>query len=119
MIQQWKVELYKSASGDKPLEEFIESLEAKARLKAFHAIELLKEFGLGVKYPHVKKLAGTNLWELRILGEDSIRIFYVAVEGQTFLLLHGFKKKRQKTPSKEIRIAEIRLQEYQVRKIPK
>lgn len=80
------------------------------------AIELLEIYGLEGGYPHIKKLTGSNLWESRILGSDNIRIFYVSMTGRTFLILHGFKKKKQKTPAKEIRIAEERLREYLARR---
>lgn len=79
------------------------------------SIKLLQEFGVRLGVPHIKKLTGTELWELRILGSDSIRIFYI-VTGKNFLLLHGFKKKKNKTPPKEIRIAEDRLAEFRTRK---
>lgn len=119
MDEKWKIELYENARGEKPIEKFIDSLEAKARLKVTHAIELLETFGLEGGYPHVKKLTGSNLWEYRILGSDNIRIFYVSMTGKTFLILHGFKKKKQKIPTKEIRIAEERLQEYLMQKVKK
>ena len=112
----WKIELYEDAGGRKLVEEFFDSLEAKANLKIVHALELLKAFGLEGGYPHIKKLTGTNLWEYRILGSDNIRMLYVSITGRAFLVLHGFKKKKQKTPIKEIRIAEKRLQDYLSRK---
>lgn len=117
MEEKWKVLVYESLSGDKPVEEFIKALEEKTRLKVGRMFDLLKDFGLEGVYPHVKKLTGTSLWELRILGADSIRIFYVTITGKVFLLLHGFKKKTQKTPGKEIMIAQKRLDEYRSRKI--
>lgn len=112
MNDKWKIELYENARGEKLVEEFFDSLEIKARLKIKHAIELLEIFGLEGGYPHVKKLTGTSLWEYRILGSDSIRIIYISMTGKTFLILHGFKKKKQKTQTKEIKIAEERLEEY-------
>ncbi len=116
MDEKWKIELYETARGGKPVEEFFDSLEVKTRLKINHAIELLETFGLEGGYPHVKKLTGSDLWEYRFLGSDSIRIFYVSITGKTFLILHGFKKKKQKTPNKEVKIAEERLEEYLTRK---
>lgn len=115
MEEQWKVLLYSTPQGDKPVNEFIRSLELKAQTKVYNAMELLKSYGVSVGSPHVKKLTGTELWELRILGSDSIRILYIAISGKTFLLLHGFKKKKDKTPPKEIRIAEERLAEFRSR----
>lgn len=117
MENKWKVRVYESPSGDKPFEEFLNDLDEKARLKVSRTFELLEQFGLEGTHPHAKKLIGTPLWELRILGSDSIRILYITVTGKIFLLLHGFKKKSQKTPSKEIAVAEKRLSEYQSRKI--
>lgn len=117
MDNKWSVKVYESPSGDKPVEEFIKSLEEKTRLKVSRTLDLLEEFGLEGTHPHVKKLAGTSFWELRILGADSIRIFYVTVTRKVFLLLHGFKKKKQKTPNKEISTAQKRLDEYKLRKI--
>jgi len=72
-------------------------------------------FGIRLGLPHVKKLTGTQLWELRILGSDSLRVLYIAMTGKTFVLLHGFKKKKDKTPPKEIKIAEGRLDELRSR----
>jgi len=111
----WKVKAYESTSGDKPVEEFIKSLDERGRLKVSRTLDLLGEFGLEGAYPHVKKLVGTPLWELRILGADSVRILYVTITGRVFLLLHGFKKKTQKTPKQEISTAKKRLIEYQSR----
>ncbi|MDO8573860.1 MAG: type II toxin-antitoxin system RelE/ParE family toxin [Candidatus Daviesbacteria bacterium] len=116
MDEKWKIELYENSRGEKLVEEFFDSLDKKANFKITHAFELLEAFGLEGGYPHIKKLTGTNLWEYRILGADSIRILYVSMTGRTFLILHGFKKKKQKTPAKEIKIAEDRLQEYLLRK---
>src|SRR3989344_2457239 len=109
MEDSWKVVLYKNPQGDTPVNEFIFSLEIKAQSKVRDTIKLLQEFGIRLGLPHVKKLTGTDLWELRILGSDSIRVLYIATSGKTFLLLHGFKKKKDKTPPKEIKVAEDRL----------
>lgn len=115
MEEHWKILLYKTPQGDSPVKVFIDSLELKAQSKVRNTINLLRDFGTKLGPPHIKKLAGTELWELRILGADSIRILYIAVTGKTFLLLLGFKKKKDKTPPKEIRIAEERLAEYRSR----
>ncbi len=115
MEEPWKVILYRSPNGEHPIQEFLDSLEIKAQSKVKGAVKLLEEFGVRLGLPHVKKLTGTELWELRILGSDSIRVLYVAVTGKTFVLLHGFKKKKDKTPPKEIKIAEDRLAEYRFR----
>lgn len=115
MEDKWQVILYRSPRGTYPVQQFIDSLEIKAQSKVQDTIKLLREFGIQLGFPHVKKLTGTSLWELRIVGSDSARVLYVAVAGKTFVLLHGFKKKKDKIPTKEIKIAEDRLREYSLR----
>ena len=114
-MEKWEVELYESPRGSKPVEEFLDSLEKAARDKVYASVELLKEFGVKLSFPHVKKLRGSLLWELRILGGSSVRMFYIAIKARRLLILHGFLKKTQKTPGKEIETAEKRLGEYNSR----
>jgi phage-related protein len=115
MDKQWKIVLYRASSGDYPVREFVNSLEIKAQSKVKDTIALLREFGIHLGLPHVKKLSGTELWELRILGSNSLRVLYIAITGRTFVLLHGFKKKKNKISTKEIKIAEERLVELRLR----
>ena len=115
MEEKWKILLYETLQGDSPVDDFILNLDLKAQSKVRAAIKMLQEFGIQLGLPHIKKLTGTELWELRILGGDSLRILYIAVSGKNFLLLHGFKKKKDKTPPKEIKVAEGRLEEFRSR----
>jgi phage-related protein len=112
---QWKVILYRSLAGDYPVQEFVNGLEIRTQSKVKDSIALLKEFGISLGLPHVKKLAGTELWELRILGSDSLRVLYIAMTGRVFVLLHGFKKKKNKISTKDIMIAQARLAELRSR----
>lgn len=114
--EEWKIVYYESAGGDIPVYNFIESLNARAKSKVSNTFDLLSEYGIKLGLPHVKKVVGTELWELRILGGDSIRIFYIAISGRVFLLLHGFIKKSQKVPNREMKAALTRLNEYKSRK---
>lgn len=69
----------------------------------------VQEYGLQAIIPHVKKLTGTPLWEIRILGGDNVRILFVTQLERQILLLHAFVKKTNKTPAKEIAKALKRL----------
>ncbi|MBS3982355.1 MAG: type II toxin-antitoxin system RelE/ParE family toxin, partial [Dethiobacter sp.] len=65
--------------------------------------------------PHVKNISG-KLWELRIKSTSDIsRIFYFIPVGKNIVLLHGFVKKTQKTPNREIQTANNYLEDYQRR----
>lgn len=112
MQDKWRIIYFETSNGGYPVFDFIEGLDEKSKAKVVNAIDLLDEYGIKLGAPHVKKIIGTDIWELRMLGEDNIRIFYIAVTGRTFLLLHAFKKKKQKTDKKEIKIAISRLKEY-------
>jgi phage-related protein len=59
-------------------------------------------------------MAGSRkLFEIRIKDKSNInRIFYFAHTGKKLILLHGFTKKTDKTPGREIVIAERRMKEY-------
>lgn len=112
MSTEWKVLYYETASGKSPVFEFIQTFEMKTRARVTSTIDLLIEHGINLGLPYSKKLVGTDLWEIRILGTNNLRIFYVAIVNKQFLLLHGFKKKKQKTDKREIVLAEKRLLEY-------
>jgi len=115
MNQKWEIVYYETFQGNFPVFEFIQSLDPKIKSKVIGVMELLKELGILVGPPHSKKVTGTPLWELRILGGDNIRIFYVAVVNRRFLLLHAFLKKKQKTDKREIKTAINRLNDFKLR----
>ncbi|NQU82769.1 MAG: type II toxin-antitoxin system RelE/ParE family toxin [Parcubacteria group bacterium] len=88
---------------DNSLEKFIKSLEKSTIAKVLRAIDLLELFGHNLKLPHSRKIT-KNLFELRTRGSQEVRIFYI-FRGTEIVLLHGFIKKSQKIPRKEINIA--------------
>lgn len=62
----WKVIYYISPSGDNPVKDFLDA-HPSAKLKAFRIFSHIVEYGLTSAIPHIKKLAGTPLWEIRII----------------------------------------------------
>lgn len=99
-------------SGDNPVKEFIDSLSERQQRKIARILSNIEEYGLITVIPHVRKLSGSPLWEIRILGQDNMRVFYASVFKDSILLLHGFIKKSQTTPGKEIKIALDRLNKW-------
>lgn len=63
----------------------------------------------------MEKIEGTSLWEIRILGKDNIRTIYAIPGEKIVLILHGFIKKKQKTPLKHIEIALKRYKDWKER----
>ena len=93
---------------------FRSTLPKKDQAKILRDIDLLQEFGFSLGMPYIKKMKGTdNLWELRVKqSTNNYRFFYFSLKDNKLVLLHGFKKKTQKTPKKEINIAETRKNDY-------
>jgi len=110
-----KVIYYISPSGDNPVSDFLDTLEHNSQSKILRVLHNIQEYGLDSVIPHIKKLTGTPFWEIRILGQNSIRIIYVVPAKFQVVVLHGFKKKTQKTPLKELEIASRRYNEYILR----
>lgn len=117
MDQKWEIIYYETSQGKSPVLEFVQDLDVRAQNKIIEALEQLEEFGILLGRPHSKKVTGTPLWELRIVGSNNIRIFYLAVVNRRFLLLHAFAKKKQKTDIREIKTALDRLNDYKLRLI--
>lgn len=75
-----KVIYYTTTQKDNPLKEFIENLEERQQRKVSRIFSNIEKYGLTTAIPHIKKLIGTPLWEIRILGQGSIRVFYAAMK---------------------------------------
>ena len=115
----WNVAYYQKENGDIPVLEFMQSLEVKLRAKTVSHIQLLEQCGPNLKEPYVKAIKGVKykgLWELRVKFASNIaRVLYFTVEHNTFIMLHGFQKKTNKTPPQELNRALKYKNDYQRR----
>ena len=109
---KWKIVYFVSSSGENPVSLFIDSCSKSQQVKILRLFKHFEEYGLQAVIPHLKKLTGTPFWEIRILGKDNIRIIYVVEMENIVLLLHGFYKKTNKTPPKEIEVCFRRYREF-------
>jgi len=103
MADNWLVEFYVDDRGRTPAYEFLSALPAKERAEMLRVIDLLQEFGVKLGMPHARPIEG--MWELRA---GAGRLFYVTVHGRRFIVLHGYRKKSQAAPRKEIETAKRR-----------
>ena len=106
----WRIEFYATQRGKSPVEEFLDWLPAPERAKVRNVLRLLKEFGVLLGLPHSRSISGHA--KLRELRGGDVRLFYFARTGRRFIILHGFRKKSQKTPPAEIATAERRMKEF-------
>jgi phage-related protein len=107
------IQFYRNASGDCPVEEFLDGLGPKQAQKVAWVLKLVKELPL-VPKQYLKKLEGADeLWEVRAeFGGDAIRLLGFWDAGNLIILTNGFMKKTQKTPIREIALAVQRKRDY-------
>ncbi len=105
----WKVNFFQTARGEFPVREFIDKQEKTTQTKIDGYMNLLADHGPFLKPPYVKKLQG-KLYELRVSGEVTVRIFYTIFKNE-YYLLRAFKKKSQKTPQNELKTALDRMKQ--------
>jgi phage-related protein len=91
----------------KPVIKFIDKVDTRSQARIARHLSLLSQFNYKLGLPFCKKLA-SNLYELRILGETNIRIFYTFQNNQIYLL-HAFVKKTDQIPKKHFTLAKARL----------
>lgn len=85
---------------DEEIEKFIKSLQKSSKSKLSRLTRLLIEHGPSLGMPHSRKLS-PRLYELRIRGRQEIRFFYFC-KANVIIILHGFIKKTQKIPQREL-----------------
>ena len=116
---KWEIDFYQDSQGNIPVQDFICQQSAKVEAKIYRHIDLLQDFGLSLGQPYIEKLAGSDVWELKIrYSSNYYRILYFASSGRRFVLLHAFLKKTVKTPKNEVEIAQGRIFDYRVRYNP-
>jgi len=91
-------------------------LTDKQAKKVAWVLRLVRDLNF-VPKEYLKKLVNTNdIWEIRVQsGSNIFRILCFFDKGNLIVLTNGFAKKTQKTPVKEIELAEKRKQEYLIR----
>lgn len=88
-------------------EEFIRGLELSTYLKILRVVDMLERFGNGLGMPYSKHING-RLFELRVRGKQEVRLFY-AFHGGSAVVVHGFIKKSDQIPERELKTAHARL----------
>ncbi|HEY7031991.1 MAG TPA: type II toxin-antitoxin system RelE/ParE family toxin [Thermomicrobiales bacterium] len=108
----WIAVFYVDADGDEPVREFLSGLDRVTQARFDWSIEQLLLRNTQAREPLVRHLEG-RIWELRRESEKSIyRLLYSFLQGRRILFLHGFQKKTQKTPRREVEVAQARLADF-------
>jgi phage-related protein len=104
-----RIVFYRDANGKNPIEEFLDSLPSKDAQKVTWTLQLIEE----LKVPpnmYFKKLVNANdVWEVRSrMGNNAYRLLCFLYKNDVVVLTNGFRKKTQRTPANEIKLAENR-----------
>lgn len=102
-----QVNFYRSGSGKEPVRQWLLKLSREDRLAIGMDIKTV-EFGWPVGLPVCRSL-GDGLWEVRSSLHNRIARVLFCIEGGVMWLLHGFIKKQQKTPARDIATAGKRM----------
>ena len=111
----FELDYYALPNGRKPVEDFLDSLPVKMRVKAIYSLSLLKKYGNQLSQPYSRAM-NDGIFELRIkFAGDISRIFYFFYVGNKIVLTNGFIKKTQKKPLAELKKAMRYKQDYERR----
>jgi len=104
----YRAEFVVTENGKKPFQGFVESLSEDEQSEIFASIDKLCELlSQRVRLPEkFSKYMGDGIFELKVshLNRTS-RSFYFYIKDKTIVFTHGFIKKKQRTPSNEIKKA--------------
>jgi phage-related protein len=109
-----RVAFFKTEYGSEPVREWLKKL-VQSEKKAIGEDIKTVQFGWPLGMPVVRKME-PGLWEVRIQLEGRIARILFTVEEEKMVLLHGFIKKTQKTPTQELKLAKQRLSTLRRRK---
>lgn len=101
------VVFFRLDSGREPVRDWLRGLSRDSRRSIGEDIKTL-QFGWPIGMPLARKM-GDELWELRSRLRSGIARTFFTVHDATIVLLHGFVKKSEKTPAKDLALAKRRL----------
>ncbi len=106
---------YRTINDKCPVKDFLDSQPGKIANKITWVLGLIESLKI-IPQEYFKKIA-KEIWEVRIqFGNNIYRILGFFDGNRIIVLNHAFTKKTQKTPRKEIEIAEERRKDYLRRK---
>ncbi len=112
----FSVEFYQTATGNSPVQEFLEELKqsdpgdfaavlaglAKLRTRQYH-------------HPPLSKAIGDGLYELRHVGKLNTRVLWFFVKDRRIIAVHAIRNKGQDIPERDRKTALARMREFRAR----
>jgi phage-related protein len=108
-----EIHFFRTISGHSPVENFFDTLSDRQVEKILWVLRIIRDFEY-IPKEYFKKLINTeDIWEIRVKsGSNIFRILGFFDKNKFIILTNGFIKKTQKTPRKEIRLAQERKKDY-------
>lgn len=110
VLKRLPARFFEAENGKQPVRDWLLALGMEDRKIIGDDIRTA-EFGWPVGMPLCRSIQGrAGLWEIRsnLPGGRAARVLFCIHEGE-LILLHGFLKKTQKTPERDLMIAERRM----------
>jgi phage-related protein len=102
---------YRTSTGGRPVKVFIESLTDEEAASVVAALREISMVGVSAAR-HLRD----DIYEIRAESQRrSFRLLFARATKFILLSLHGFTKKTQKTPARELDLAERRLRDWRAR----
>ena len=102
------VKFFGSEQGKEPVRKWLKEELTPEQRKAVGEDIKTVEFNWPIGMPIVRKI-NAGLWEIRTKFQEGIARVFFTVRGDKMILLHGFHKRSQKTPLKDLDTARDRL----------
>ena len=113
-----EIVFYETASGQKPIEDFLDQLSSKQAQKVTWVLKLVEDLERVPSKNFKKMVSSEDLWEIRVAaGSDIFRLIGFFDGPNLVVLAHAFQKKTQKTPERVIKVGEERKRDYLGRKM--
>lgn len=104
-IDNFQIIFFELDDDNCPVQEFMDSLDDKMAAKVYGLMDVLSEYGNGLRKPYSEHLED-GIFELRAkVGSNITRTLYFFYVGKTIVMTNGFVKKSQKTPRNQIELA--------------
>ena len=102
----WRITFYSTG-----LEKEILELPAGFVARFLRYAERMETYGPDLGMPHTRAM-GDGLFELRLKAAEGIaRVLYCTTVSRRIVMLHQFIKKSERTPIKELEVAQRRMKE--------
>jgi phage-related protein len=103
------VYFYRSENGNEPVREWLRGLDIEDRKSIGDDIKTV-ELGWPIGMPLVRKMEA-EIWEVRVdLRQRIARVLFTVIDDK-MVLLHGFIKKSQQTPTSDLKLARTRMRQ--------